>query len=77
MILEFRAHAETLRRRVTQRSMQGTDASEADLAVLSGQFAALEPLTAAEQAYTLSIDTDDPQARQRLLAGVRALDEEP
>jgi aminoglycoside phosphotransferase family enzyme/predicted kinase len=77
MILEFRAHAETLRRRVVQRSMQGMDASEADLAVLSGQFAALEPLTAAEQAYTLSIDTDAPQARQRLLAGVRALDEEP
>jgi predicted kinase len=77
MILEFRAHAETLQRRVVQRRMQGTDVSEADLAVLSGQFAALEPLTAAEQAYTLSIDTDDPQARQRLLAGVRALGEEP
>src|SRR5262245_51280313 len=77
MILEFRAHAETLQHRVGQRGMQGTDASEADLAVLSAQFAALEPLTAAEQAYTLSIDTDAPQTRQRLLASVRALDEEP
>jgi len=76
MILEFRAHAETLRHRVVQRRAQGTDASEADLAVLSGQFAALEPLTAAEQAYALSIDTDAPQAPQRLLAAVRAMGEE-
>ena len=76
-ILAFRADAETLRRRVAQRSTQGTDASEADLAVLHGQFAALEPLTASEQAYALSIDTDAPQALQRLLAAIRAMGEEP
>src|SRR5215831_221215 len=61
-ILEFRAPAETLRRRVAQRSAQADDASEADLAVLHGQFAALEPLTAEEQASTLTIDSDAPQA---------------
>jgi predicted kinase len=44
-ILAFRADAETLQRRVAQRSARADDASEADLAVLYGQLAALEPLT--------------------------------
>jgi len=76
-ILEFRAHAETLRRRVAQRSAQGDDASEADLTVLHGQLAALEPLTAEEQVSALTIDTDARQAPQRLLDAVRAMGEEP
>ena len=67
---------ETLRRRVAQRSAQADDASEADLAVLHGQFAALEPLTAEEQASALTIDTEAPQAPQRLLEAVRAMQEE-
>ena len=75
-ILEFCAQAETLRRRVAQRSAQADDASEADLAVLHGQFAALEPLTAAEQASALTIDTEAPQAPQRLLEAIRAMKEE-
>jgi predicted kinase len=75
-ILEFRASAETLRRRVAQRSAQANDASEADLAVLHGQFAALEPLTAEEQAAALTIDTEAPQASQRLLEAVSAMQEE-
>jgi aminoglycoside phosphotransferase family enzyme/predicted kinase len=77
MILAFRAHPETLRRRVAQRSAQGVDASEADLAVLQGQLAAFEPLTANEQVSALTLDTDAPQAPQRLLEAVRALGEEP
>jgi uncharacterized protein len=75
-ILEFRAQAETLRRRVAQRSAQADDASEADLAVLHGQFAALEPLTTAEQASALTIDTEAPQAPERLLEAIRAMEEE-
>jgi predicted kinase len=75
-ILEFRAPAETLRRRVAQRSAQADDASEADLAVLHGQFTALEPLTADEQASAFTIDTDAPQAPQRLLKAVHAMEEE-
>jgi hypothetical protein len=62
---------------VAQRSAQGADASEADLAVLRGQVAALEPLTADEQGSALTIDTDAPQAPQRLLEAVRALGVEP
>src|SRR5262249_50719967 len=60
-ILDLRAHAETLQRRVARRSAQADDASEADLAVLHGQLAALEPLTAAEQACALTVDTEAPQ----------------
>jgi predicted kinase len=75
-ILAFRAGAETLRRRVAHRSAQAHDASEADLAVLHGQFAALESLTAAEQTSTLTIDTEAPQASQRLLDAAGALWEE-
>jgi uncharacterized protein len=76
-LLEFRAHAETLRRRVAHRSAHADDASEADLAVLHGQLATLEPLTAEEQASALTIDTEVPQAPQRLLEAVRAMDTGP
>jgi len=75
-ILECRAPEETLRRRVAQRSAQADDASEADLTVLLGQFAALEPLTDEEHASTLTINTAAPQAPQRLLEAVRAMAEE-
>lgn len=71
-ILDFGARAETLRRRVAERGARADDASEADLAVLDGQLAAREPLTATEQAAVLTLDTDDPQAPQRLLAAVRS-----
>jgi predicted kinase len=72
-ILAFQARAETLQRRVAHRSAQADDASEADLAVLHGQCAALEPLTSAEQVSALSIDTEAPQTAQRLLDAVRAM----
>ena len=75
-ILECHAPEETLRRRVAQRSAQADDASEADLAVLHGQFAALEPLTDEEQVSALTINTAAPQAPQRLLEAVRAMEEE-
>jgi 16S rRNA (guanine966-N2)-methyltransferase len=74
-ILEVRAHAETLRHRVARRHAQADDASEADLTVLHGQFTTLERLTPEEQACALPIDTDAPQAPQRLLETVRALGE--
>ena len=72
-IVDFRAHAETLQRRVARRSAHADDASEADLAVLHGQLAALEPLSAEEQACALTIDTEAPQALQGLLETVRAM----
>lgn len=73
MILECRANDETLRRRVAQRYAHADDASEADLAVLHGQLAARDPLSPEEQASTLTIDTDAPQALEHLRATVRAM----
>lgn len=67
LILAFRAQPETLQRRVALRQAQGQDASEADLAVLRGQAARLEPLSAAEQVATRIIDTDVPQPPQCVL----------
>jgi hypothetical protein len=75
-ILDFRAHAETLRRRVAHRSAHADDASEADLAVLHRQLAAQEPLTTDEQACTLTIDTDAPQAIEHMLRTIKAMAEE-
>jgi aminoglycoside phosphotransferase family enzyme/predicted kinase len=72
-ILACRAHPETLRHRVARRSANGADASEADLTVLNGQCAALEPLTAEEHANALTLDTDVPQAPQRLCEAIRAM----
>ena len=76
-LLDFRADAETLQRRVAQRSARADDASEADLAVLHSQLAALEPLTVAEQDSTVTVDTANPEALQRLLESVRTMAEEP
>ena len=75
-ILACRAHPDTIRRRVAQRNAQGADASEADLTVLRGQCVALEPLTAEEHADALTCNTDAPQALQRLLDAVRAMEAE-
>jgi predicted kinase len=76
-ILALQADAETLRGRVAQRHSQGADASEADLAVLHGQSAALEPLTDAEQVSALTIETTASQATQRLLDAIRTMEEAP
>ena len=76
MILDFHASAETLRHRVARRHQQANDASEADLAVLAGQLATREPLTAAEQASAFPIDTEAPSALERLLDTIRAMQEE-
>jgi hypothetical protein len=72
-ILDFQAPEETLQRRVAQRNAHANDASEADLAVLADQLVAREPLTAEEQASALRIDTDAPQALERLLEAVHTI----
>ena len=75
-ILDLHATVETLRHRVACRSARADDASEADLAILQGQLATREPLTTTEQACALVINTDTPQAFERLLEAVHALTEE-
>lgn len=56
-ILHCVAPVQTLRQRIEQRQRAANDASEADLAVLDHQLSNHEPLTPAEQAYTLTLDT--------------------
>ena len=56
-ILAFDAPEDVLRKRVRQRHAAGTDASEADVAVLESQLAHREPLTPEESRHALAIDT--------------------
>ncbi|MEW6591620.1 MAG: AAA family ATPase, partial [Pseudomonadota bacterium] len=49
-ILDFPEPVDTLRQRIAARARQGTDASEADLAVLDHQLQTQEPLTDDERA---------------------------
>ena len=59
-ILDCRADKDTLRRRVAARSVAGTDASEAGVAVLERQFALHEPLQADEQRSAIEVATHGP-----------------
>jgi predicted kinase len=61
-ILDFPVAVATLRERILMRSRAGTDASEADLAVLQHQIDTEEPLAADEQADVVRPDKP-PQAR--------------
>lgn len=58
-ILDCRADAATLRRRVADRDAAGTDASEAGLAVLERQLESHEPLDADERALAIEVSTQD------------------
>ncbi|HRP97156.1 MAG TPA: AAA family ATPase [Rhodocyclaceae bacterium] len=61
VILAFEAPPAVLRERVRRRAAAGTDASEADLAVLDAQLADREPLTGDETGCALVVATE-PQA---------------
>ncbi len=55
-ILSCVADEEVLRQRIRQRAKKGTDASEADLAVLEHQLRESDPLTAAEKTFVERAD---------------------
>ena len=59
-ILDCRAALQLLRRRLERRQAHGGDASEADTAVLEQVRMGAEPLSEAERAVALSIDTEHP-----------------
>ncbi len=73
VILHFTASRQTLQHRIQSRQSQGTDASEADVSVLQQQFDRIEPLTTAEQACTMVIDTEASDATAQLLAAVQQI----
>jgi len=56
-ILDCTADDRILAERVRKRHASGSDASEADLAVLDWQRENLESLTTEEQRHTLTVDT--------------------
>lgn len=59
-LLAFDAPEAVLRERITRRAAEGTDPSDASLAVLESQLAKREPLTSEEQAQALVLDTTAP-----------------
>jgi aminoglycoside phosphotransferase family enzyme/predicted kinase len=73
MIVDVRASLQTMRERIEHRRADGTDPSDADLAVLEMQRRQAEQLTAQELARTVIIDTGQPLADRTLREGVSAL----
>ena len=59
-ILSFEAPLAVLRERVRSRQLAGSDASEASVQVLESQWAAARPLSPAEDALTVHVDTTRP-----------------
>ena len=72
-ILAFDAPEAILRARVRQRAEAGTDASEADVAVLETQLRAREPFEAEELACVVPIDTASAPDWRGLLAALARL----
>lgn len=66
-LLVFDAPVDVLRERVRRRSAEGRDASEATLAVLERQLLEREPLTDAEAAIAIRVDTSRAPDWGRLL----------
>ncbi|RPH93365.1 MAG: aminoglycoside phosphotransferase [Lysobacterales bacterium] len=73
LILNIHAPLEMLRTRITERKARKDDASEADLAVLKLQIAALEPLTPAEASSAVEVDGTRPPSREMLQSAVERL----
>lgn len=70
LIISMGASEDTLRRRIAKRlatAVENKEASEANLEVLEQQLANHDPLTEEELAYTVKVDTDAPNASQRLI----------
>ena len=59
LILAYEAEEAILKQRVEQRARRGDDVSDATIEILQQQLENCEPLSAAEQAYTIVIDTSD------------------
>ncbi|MFZ5594071.1 MAG: AAA family ATPase [Pseudomonadota bacterium] len=68
VILDYQASETALRERISQRTMENHDASEAGLAVLEHQLATHEPLTAEESAHAITIDTERADAPGHVIA---------
>jgi len=70
-ILHCTAPLDTLKARITARRSAGTDASEADASLLDRQPAWWEPLSAAERAIAIDVDTGQANAAEATLELLR------
>jgi aminoglycoside phosphotransferase family enzyme/predicted kinase len=66
VILDLQARDAELRSRILRRQADGTDASEAGLAILDHQQDTREPLDAQERAYALALRSGEPLPLQML-----------
>lgn len=73
LVIDCQAPEAELRQRIRQRQHNSHEASEATVDILRQQQAWLEPLTAREQPYTLTLDTTDSGWPSRLEDGLLAL----
>jgi predicted kinase len=71
-ILDCTASPRELKNRIRARASLGSDASEADLAVLEHQLRTEEPLDAAERRHTITVDTESDIDYPKLVARLRA-----
>ena len=70
-MLHATAPLETLRERIALRRSSGSDASEADVALLDRQPGYWEPLTGDERELTIEIDTSRADATDAALQQLR------
>lgn len=70
-ILVITASEATLRQRVASRHVKGSDASEADLAVLDQQLARYSPLHPEETTLAINVDTDTPGGVDTILSKLK------
>ena len=75
VIIDFVASDSTLRGRIAQRAADGSDASDADLAVLDHQLRSREPLAPQEQTFVVTYDAEAPLERARQPDAWRAVRE--
>jgi predicted kinase len=73
VVVAFAASEDTLRSRIGDRARHGTDASDADLAVLAHQLRACETLGADERAHAITYDAEAPLANARAPDAWRAV----
>ena len=65
-VLHFHAEPEILKQRVSARQSEGSDISEADIAVLKHQLDTYQPMAADEQPRTVFIDTEKSQSGEQI-----------
>ena len=75
VIVDFVAQESTLRERIAQRTAAGSDASDADLAVLDHQLRTYEPFAREEKGWVLAYDAEVPFERARWPDAWRAVQE--